>query len=167
MKKTSSLAILLLLGLTITPAWGTWLQDGGSLNVDANNAQQPSMAIYNGTPYVAFLDNGSIYEKHWNGAAWVLDGGAVNTFTNWFSPTSLAVNNGTPYIAWWESSFNSVYLKFWNGSTWQQVGGAINDTSSYLSCSLAFIGNTPYIAFCEKVGGYYQTYVKFWNGAAW
>jgi hypothetical protein len=68
---------VMLLGLAIAPVWATWLQDGGSLNVDANDAKQPNLAIYNGTPYVAFSDNGWIYEKHLNGVAWVQDGGLM------------------------------------------------------------------------------------------
>jgi hypothetical protein len=84
---------------------GNWAQVGGSLNVNtAQNAVYPSMAIYNGVPYVAWAEsNGTtfqVYVKHWSGSGWVQDGGSLNvaaTQEAWYTAIAITAS-GTPYV---------------------------------------------------------------------
>lgn len=111
-----------------------WVQDGSSLNmVNTGSAYSPSLAIYNGAPYVAWGEsNGTpnqIYVKHLNGGNWVQDGvslNAVNTGTA--NLPSIAIFNGTPYVAWGETNVvtNQIYVKHLNGNNWVQDGGSLN-----------------------------------------
>jgi hypothetical protein len=117
----------------------TWFQQGGSLNSSSTvNASLPSLAMSNGTPYVALVENtGSgnalLYVRYWNGSAWVQVGGSLNE-----DPAgdpvaddglyhSLAIYNGKPYVAWEELNAAGKYYayeKHWNGSTWVKDGAA-------------------------------------------
>ena len=102
--------------------WGDWVQDGGSLNVNTGNyAQNSSIAMFNGTPYVAWEEGVQIYVKHYNGTTWVQDGGSlnVNTGQNAEFP-SIAMSGGTPYVSWHEM-YNArflIFVKHYNGSNW-------------------------------------------------
>jgi hypothetical protein len=143
-----------------------------SLNVNSNqNGQNPKIAIYNGTPYVAWTESdgvaGQIYVKHWNGSGWEQNGGSLNINTTMAAVNpSLALADGIPYVAWSEYSTNEyqqIYVKYWNGSAWAQDGGSLNVSTAQNAAqpSLAISNGTPYVAWSEvNVLGAHQINVE-------
>jgi len=158
-----------------------WVQDGGALNNDpARNAKEPSLAIHNGTPYVAWVETDAASQdllivKHYDGAVWVQDGLALNM--NTVSPAcwpKLAFNGDTPYVAWneFENQVDFkyyVYVKHYNGAAWVQDGGTLTLTPSNVAgiIGLAFPNGVPYVAWLENFLSIGQIYVKHFNGSAW
>ena len=156
----------------------SWIQDGISLNLNTEEAAYaPSIAIYNGTPYVAFREYNAagktqIFLMHYNGSAWVQDGGTLNVNTSESGRyPKIAMFNGTPYVTWYEpsSTFDQVYVKHYNGSSWVQDGGSLNLNTSQdadYPC-IAVYNGTPYVGWSEYNGSDDQIYVKHYNGSAW
>ena len=166
----------------------SWVQDGGSLNVDLTKSAGASKIVFNGTiPYVSWIEfNASgvsqIYVKHWNGVSWVQDGGSLNidpaqnagqTIASGVLPPGISINGTIPYVTWFEvnaSGVTQIYVKHWNGVSWIQNGGSLNmdfSKSAYNS-RIAFYGITPYVTWYESnAAGNNQLYVKHWNGVSW
>jgi len=171
-------AILVLVNQT--SLWARWLTDGGSINYDnGQNASNASLAVYNGTPFIAWQETSStttqIYLKKWNGADWQQLGGSLNHFTSRdASDPSLAINSGIPYVAFNEIGgsgpyYGVIYVRHWTGAVWQEDGYInINGSQGAANPNIAF-SNTGilYIAWTESSAGYYQTYVKSFNGSTW
>jgi len=154
----------------------TWIQDGGSLNVDVSkDAYYPSLSFSESTPsgkenpeiipYVTWQENdgaaNQIYVKHWNGSTWIQDGGSLNVdVSKNASFASLSFYDSTPYVAWAEN--NQAYVKHWNGSTWVQNGATLNvagGTTAYFPF-LVFNGSTPYVTWLEVQSLTYRIFVK-------
>ena len=148
----------------------TWVQDGiGSLNIDASqHPYSPSIAISDGTPYVAWREHLSIYVKHWNGSTWVQDGGSLVDVTQPSNPR-IAAAGGTVFVTWREmvgtmGSDYDIYVKHWDGSQWVQDGGNLEDDYG--------VAQSPYIAIANGIpvvaynfptsGGPQKVYVKHW-----
>jgi hypothetical protein len=129
--------------LANSQAWAAWVQDGGSLNINATrNAGSPALAMDNSTPYVVWSEyNGSkfqAYVKHWNGSGWEQNGGSlnVNTAVDTIS-LAIATDNSTPYVCWTEDSATQLlYVKHFNGS-WVQDGSWLNGSYSAVNPSIA------------------------------
>ena len=156
---------------------GSWLEDGGSLNVNTDqSASSPDIITFNGTPYVAWQEsNGSNTEirvKYFNGSNWVALGGSLNVSAGcdglW---PRIAMVNSTPFVCWSEDGGNEkIYVKYFNGSFWNSAGGSLNiDTGlKAYSPNIAGYNNTPYVAWSEyDSGGTRQLYVKHFNGSNW
>lgn len=148
----------------------TWVQDGGSLNVNAmQNADGPRIAISNSTPYVTWSEtNGTAYQvyvKYLNGSNWVQPDGSlnVNAAYNAGASSIATYNNGTPYVAWSEGVVDQLYVKHLNGNIWVQDGNAlnINTLQSALAPKIAISNNTIFVVWNESTGAY-QGYVKHW-----
>lgn len=171
------LTALVVLCLQSTLAAHVWVQDGGSLNINAGGlSYRPDMACYNGVPYVTWMEDAQLYVKRWNGSSWELLSGTINT--NSASNPSLAVDGGIPYIAWEEFSgggVKQIFVKYWNGSSWQPVDGVgnclnIDPTKNAYAYdgSLAVYNGTPYVTWYEHdAANHAQIYVKRYNGSAW
>jgi len=159
----------------------SWIQVGsGSLNYSSvgYSAASPSLAIYNGTPYVAFHESAGSYNrvfvKNFTGGNWVvLGGGLLNVagFNDAITP-SLAIHNGIPYVAWSESDGSGVkqiYVKHFNGTSWVQDGGSLNVNRADAAAApcLIFDGGIPYVAWRETSGYTNRVYVKYFNGLNW
>jgi len=164
--------LYLYLLIRVPLVWGDWVQDGGSLNVNAGfSAQLPTIAIFNGTPYVAWQES-KIYVKYYNGTTWVQAGGSlnVNTGENAEFP-SIAMSNGTPYVSWHEmhAARFQIYVKHYNGSNWVQDGGSLNlDIDCHArDPSIAISNGTPYVTWTDSAGSALQIYVKHYNGSNW
>jgi len=103
-----------------TAAQAQWVQEGGNLNSNpSHSGGWPSIATYNGTPYVTWTeDNGSsvdlIWVKSFNGTNWVQVGsGALNTVNTCTAFASrIAFNNSTPYVVWEEFAGTSGAFTF-------------------------------------------------------
>jgi hypothetical protein len=169
-----------------TAAQAQWVQEGGNLNSNpSHSGGWPSIATYNGTPYVTWTeDNGSsvdlIWVKSFNGTNWVQVGsGALNTVNTCTAFASrIAFNNSTPYVVWEEFAGTSgegrqIYVKHFNGSNWVPDGGSLNTLASGDSdyASIAFsAGGVPYVCWEEQHGyspATYFLYVKHFNGSSW
>ncbi|MCK5218169.1 hypothetical protein KAR10_01525 [bacterium] len=162
---------------------GTWVPDGGSLNVDSSmNATAPSITVFNSTPYVAWqeLDGTSwheqIYVKHYAGGVWVPDGDSLNLASNMNAVApSITVFNGTPYVAWQESDGSTwceqIYVKHYAGGVWVLDGDCLNvvPDANATSPSIAVFNGTPYVAWQEFASwiGCYQIYVKHYADGVW
>lgn len=153
---------------------GYWTTITASYISDSSyNARFPNIAVYNGTPWVAWCQNDSsghlkVNVKHFNGTSWVQDGGTLNVNANGDAGgPQIAVYNGIPYVAWIEtelisgSLYYSVYLKHWNGNAWIQDGASAGNGSGKMSMTLA--GGVPYL----NVSDAGSSYIKHFNGVAW
>ncbi|MCK5241272.1 hypothetical protein KAR34_02360 [bacterium] len=176
MKKIWLLQILGLFSLA-SLAWGSWVQDGGSLNTDPEvNASYPSIAVTQNTPIVCWQEGGSpnkIYVKLWTGSAWIALGTSLNVFSNRSAiMPNIDILYYTPYVAWSEHIGDAykVIVKKWDTDTWIRVGGDINldVNKSAWYAEVTISNNTPYIAWSEDNGEFvYLAYVKYLNGSTW
>ena len=86
-------------GITSTTyAW----QTVGTAGFSAGKASYTSLAIYNGTPYIAYVDLANSYKAtvmKFNGTSWENVGTAGFSAGAAFN-TSLAIYNGVPYVAY-------------------------------------------------------------------
>ncbi len=156
----------------------SWLQDGGSLNVNTNqDGFWPSMAVANTTPYVTWYESDGthyqIYVKHYDGSSWIQDGGSlnINTSQHAYCPV-MVMSNNTPYVIWREyfSPGTHIFVKHWNGSDWDQVGAGslnVNANQGTKAPDLAVYNGTLYASWMEWNGTTEQIYVKHYNGSTW
>jgi hypothetical protein len=151
-----------------------WEQLGGSITGGWNTAADyPSIAVYNGTAYVAYSQNNSalqIMVKHYNGSDWQQDGNILNMDSGQNAEyPHLVFYNGTPFVIWHENNSagkTQIYVKHYNGSSWEQDGVGslnINPAASAQLPHLAFVNGTPYAAWSEPTG----IYVKRYSGGVW
>ncbi len=77
-------------------------------------------------------------------------------------PTLAFDNSGTLHVAYIDGGTN-INVKEFNGSNWVSVGSA--NFASGTSLSMAFEGNTPYVAFSEVSGG--KMSVMEFDGSSW
>jgi hypothetical protein len=173
-------AVDILLGHSYVKHWNgaAWVQDGGILNTDANRSSaEPSLNFYNGTPYVALMEevaasNTQIHVKYWNGSSWQQLGGGIYVDTSEpKSRSDLSIYNGSPYVTWSEGlAARDLYATRWNGAAWVQLGGILDvqaNMSTYAP-SMDMSAATPFVAWHEYNGTTNtQIYVKRWNGATW
>lgn len=147
---------------------GAWVQDGSAVSGDG---QDPSLSVVQGTPFIAWASNGTNVARLENGQ-WLTEAAPLNITpgTNSRNPCLASDPNGMVYTVWSEysaSSIGQVYVKHRvSAGTWVQDGLALNvnqsrDTSNP---SLAFIGDTPYVAWDEDFGG---IFVKHLSGNNW
>jgi hypothetical protein len=147
-----------------------WVLDANRLNIlGYTDAFYPALAVYNGTPYVAWCENLSVYVKHWNGLGWQQDGSSVNANLAQIRPFGFVFSNGTPYIAYVERQgiYDQVLVKHWTGGAWQQDGGNLNSNinTNAANPSLAVSNdNTVYVTYYDDDPNY-GFLVKHWGGA--
>ncbi len=189
-KVVLSLTLLVLcflcLHIQVLTAWSAWEPaDGyGGLNVDSGEyAMFPAIAIYNGTPYVAWEEyNASsicqIYVKYYSGGSWLpTDGyGGLNVDPGQRArDPAIAIYNGTPYVAWLEynaSGIDQIYVKYYSGGSWLPTdgyGGLNVDSDQYAyNSAIAMDNGTPYVTWREhNAPAIYQIYVKYYSGSSW
>jgi len=148
-----------------------WEQIDAALNLSTTrNAYSPCLTFNGTTPWVAWsepdeiLDVNQIYVKYYNGSAWQPLSSSPSTLGLKATTPRLAFKDGTLYLAYLQSNgISSLLLRteYWNGASWIAVGNAIT-TMSTSSPNLAFIGNTPYVAYRESS---YYVRAKHYNGS--
>lgn len=151
-----------------------WVQEGASLNVDpAAYAGEVDISCVGATPYVAWrevntlVDNQPrLFVKHFDGAKWVQDGGELNIDPAG-SPSEqrIASDGARPYVAWAEFLPNTekkVIVKHLEAGAWVQDGDSLNIVASAAANEpqIAFLGTTPYVAWCESNRMYVKRLVK-------
>ncbi len=139
-----------------------WTQIGPTV---ATLSQHSTIVVDGSTPYVAYSDvlsSNKLNVKEYNGTNWVLVGSANISSGAASIPTLAFDNSGTLHVAYIDGGTN-INVKEFNGSNWVSVGSA--NFASGTSLSMAFEGNTPYVAFSEVSGG--KMSVMEFDGSSW
>jgi LPXTG-site transpeptidase (sortase) family protein len=167
------LIILVLITSSVLAATYVW-ENVGTPGFSTSSASYTSLAIYNGTPYVAYRDQGN------GGKATVMkytNEGWVTVGLAGFSagqPTfiSLAIDNnsGTPYLSYRDEigfdTFELTVMKF-NGTGWETFGPRVLSTGNVSETPLAIDNSgTPYVAYQDGGNSLKPTVIKF-NGISW
>ncbi|HEY5038758.1 MAG TPA: hypothetical protein VIJ93_06790, partial [bacterium] len=145
---------------------GTWVKLG-----TVNNATDygPSLAVYNGTPYVSFGSAGLEYVKKWNGTSWVNVGSPIPV-SDETTQTSLTVDpaTGTLYFTYGTGP-NPVWK--YNGTSWVQLGSNVSFSSGIVgNRALQTCNGVPYFCYETTAGGgrgNRQVFVQMFNGTSW
>ncbi len=162
------LFIVLLCGLGVrAQSWETI----GAPGISSGDVSFTSIAVENGTPYVAYRDGANNYKatvKKFNGVNWVTVGQAGFTSPNIGVP-SLAVYNGTPYVAYQGNFFDDgqkAMVKKFDGTSWVDVGSTAASSGNASMVTVAIDNGTIYVAF-EDYSNSQKATVKKLNGNIW
>ncbi|MEW6515789.1 MAG: T9SS type A sorting domain-containing protein [candidate division FCPU426 bacterium] len=157
-----------------------WNQKWSLRHDDGYWCEFPSVAQYNGTPYVVWQENtrgngydfnGHIYAARLNGSTWDFLGGNLDTYSGGEYATTPDVcvdpATGVPYATYIDS--NNVYVKKWNGNDWEQVGGQVNVGHYYAyNPTIDHDGTHLVVTYSHWYSGYMvRIYVHRWNGSSW
>lgn len=159
---------------------GAWIPLGDTLNLSSSHrAYNPMIATAGSDLHVAWIELdkkgvAQLHVKQWTSSGWILVGKSLNEDPEQpAANSSIAVIGERLYVAWAERNAQRVYqihVKVLTEDGWVKLGGALNEngTRNAIEPSIASVGSTPYVAWCEKAdNGYLQIYVKHWTGQAW
>lgn len=135
---------------------GNWDQLGNYVTL--GNASNPSLAIYNGVPYVAYTDmqqsgpgaiNYGQLVKFQNGS-WV-PASEANTLNETMKIKSLVIDGGVPYVAYCDENEKPSVVKL-HEESWVKLGssGYAAPNKGY-ALSLAVNNAIPYISYSEGI----------------
>jgi hypothetical protein len=144
---------------------GSWQMVGGA-PVSSGVACYESLYVYNGTPYVAYQDEGN------NNKATVMDYvygswqpvGSPDFSNGGTSGESLYVYNGTPYLAYCDN--NGITVMEYTGGSWQPVGSPDFYNGYANQDSLYVYNGTPYVAYSDSDTGNQATVMEY-TGGSW
>ncbi|HEY5594057.1 MAG TPA: Ig-like domain-containing protein, partial [Nitrospiria bacterium] len=165
---------------------GSWVQDGGSLNISSSQtAIYPSIVNHGEIPYAAWHERVSVggtpvyrlFVKHLSAGSWVLDadagpGGTLNIDSGMNTSNLRMASAGTRlYIVWVEanaSGINQVYVKRFEAGAWSAVpgegaGGSLNNNVTHSAHEVAItnVGTAVLVVWDEDNGaGVNQVYWK-------
>ncbi|MCD9026436.1 InlB B-repeat-containing protein [Cohnella silvisoli] len=141
----------------------------GNAGFSDGQADNTSLFIYNGTPYVAYADGGNpnkLTVKKFDGSNWVTVGNAG------FSPgtvsyVQLYIYEGTLYVSFndWTQSGKVMVMKF-DGSSWIMVGSGGASPGEAIQTSLYVYQGTPYVAY-RDTQSIYKVMVAKYDGSNW
>lgn len=160
-------------GTAVAAQAGTWIQDGGSLNLQTDRqGQTPAIAVASdGTPYVAIRQfdgaHWQIYLRAFQNGAWTTQGTYVNndpTHDAGSFPTLALSPQDVPYVVWIEDDL--VRVKRFVGGVWQAVGSSLNNNPPSAPV-IAFNGETPYVTWLQDETGADNLFMSHYNGASW
>lgn len=141
----------------------------GSEGFSAGGIVDISLAVYNGTPYVAYVDGGNgnrATVMKYTGTGWETVGPAGFSSTVYQDHISLVMDNGTPYVAYADAeNFERATVMRYTGTSWEMVGSAISPVRAE-DISLAVYNGTPYVAYID-VGDMFSATVKKYTGTSW
>ena len=159
---------------TPTPSW----KYVGNAGFSAGTVFNSSLDVYDGTPYVAYRDEGNgnrATVMTYNGTGWT-NAGTAGFSAGSASDTSLYVYNGIPYVAYMDGAKDgkATVMRF-DGTDWTNVGNAGFSASMAGYISLKVYNGKPYVAYSdlitEWIGGeeYEWAYVRVmtYNGINW
>lgn len=165
--QTLMLMILLICSILIhAQTWQTWGPNDFD-KLSYKNASWPSITLHNGTPYVAYDEEGVYVKKlKADGSGWEsIGGGKLSGAVGGGSFLNLRFSGTTPYVAYKHSATsNRGIVRLFNGTTWDIVGGSpFSTTAADLICFEFSQDNTPYVFYKENN----LLTVKKFNGTAW
>jgi len=143
----------------------------GYAGFSSGEADYPSIAIYNNTPYVAFSDyvNGTkATVMKYGGTNWTFVGSGAFSAAG-VGYTTIAIDgSGTPYVAFSDyANYAKATVMKCNGSNWAIVGSAAFSPGGANFTSIAIDGSgTPYIVYSDAYNAQKATVKKF-NGSSW
>ena len=156
-----------ILGGTILPAQAatTW-QTVGNAGFSTEAEWFTSIAVDQGTPYVAYQDwdkgnKATVMKFDVPSGGWVPVGVAGFSSGN-AGHTSLAMDGDTPYVAYIDGDhYNTATVMQFDGTDWVTVGAA-NFSPRYLhDLAFAIQDGTLFVAYTSQLDGYKATVMKF------
>jgi len=170
---------LALIAEAVTPS-GTWDQDGAALNFNqGKNAEFPSLAIYNSTPFVSWVEKDSntgknaIFVKYYDADDKIWGSYSGNEcFGEDAANSDITMSStGTPYVCWQKNMIASseIYVRHYNGTGWEPNGLILNVDAAKNAGSpaIAISIGTPYVCWQEDNGSVNQIYVRYFISSAW
>ncbi len=155
----------------------TWAHVGstGVSAFSAGEAEFTSIAMNNGTPYVAYKDTGMVGLANvmkYNGNYWEEVGSGLNFLglgTGFSEGTALytkiAFNGNVPYVAYADASWNfGAVVKYFNGSYWQYAGSPGFSGGEAADISFTIVAGIPYISYTDYAAGNKVTVKKLVAG---
>ena len=152
---------------------GAWsiIKNGANDYFSVSSVDAVSMAMNNGVPYIAYVDNvnGKARLIKYEGGVWtIMKNGANDHFSEGtVMNMSLAINNGVPYVAYKDSTNFKARLMKYEGGVWTILkNGPDNDfsegTANYIS--LAINNGVPYVAYLDDTD---KSRLMKYEGGAW
>ncbi|PIT95110.1 hypothetical protein COT98_01170 [Candidatus Falkowbacteria bacterium CG10_big_fil_rev_8_21_14_0_10_39_9] len=141
----------------------------GDENVSDSAALFTSLAVHDGTPYVAYTDSSAgdkLSVKKFNGADWVAVGSLGFSDGATFGGPVIALDDGgNPYVFYGDVAHSNrgVVQKF-DGASWVDVGTIPISVGNVYYLNLKIYFNVPYILYYDTSVG---TLIKKFDGANW
>lgn len=141
----------------------------GSAGFSAGEVWESSLFMYNGTPYVVYIEGNvnTVTVRRYNGSSWESVGSPISVSWATAKSPSLFVYNGTPYVAYGDGlNGGKVTVQKYNGVSWELVGGA-GISANYAEFISLYIDNgIPYVAYKDYGNANKATVMKY-NGSVW
>ncbi len=167
-------------GLGVDYHWldSTWQSHPSATTFDAQltmNGHGHADVLFTDRPYVAFSHNGVHFVRYWDDgtSAWENLGSVLSVNTYLYGSEEdivlAADSSGQLYAAWKEttaSNLTEIWVKTYT-TDWTEVGGKVSGPFWARSPSLAFIDDTPWVAYAESVNSIYNVFVRRWTGSEW
>lgn len=133
----------------------------GNLGFSNEVVYDTKIKIYNGVPYVAYINSrGGITVKKFDGSNWINVG--LPSFSNVVSYIQLQIYGGIPYVAFQDGNFSyKLTVKKFDGTNWVNVGIPGFSLGNAYSISFKIFNNIPYVAFKDGGSSHKLTVMKF------
>ncbi len=155
---------------------------GGGLSGGLADSRSPALAFDGTAPIVAYVLNGEIVVRRFDGANWIglagsdAAGGISATASNSQAPAIAVDSLGRPWVAWQEEHtqvWGDIYLRFFDGSAWRELGGSAsggglsNTGGQSLAPALALVGDEPVVVWEDDTANDWEIYGRHWDGVSW
>jgi hypothetical protein len=149
-----------------TPQW----LDFESTPVSPGNKSAYALALDgSGNPFLAYVKDGVLYVKHWDGESWIQLGSRLSPATTLvMGEVSLKVDSSdNPVVAWTEGGY--LRIKRWDGQDWTTI---VSDSFAGIAYPAAFpfamdSSGNPVVAFTLGSSVSSSIDVRRWNGTLW
>jgi hypothetical protein len=145
----------------------TGWQAVGSAGFSVSGVYDPSLYVYNGTPYVAYRDSNkshkaTVMKYTGEGATGWQSVGSIGFSASVAYDISLYVYDGMPYVAYMDGGdmCKATVMKYEDGS-WQNVGSAGFSAGSAYTPSLCGYDGTLYVAYRDGINSSKATVMKY------
>jgi len=149
-----------------------WSAVGDPAGLSEATANDPKIAIFDNTPYVAYIDTNNytnkVTVKKFDGTSWVLVGsGGISAGGAYYIDIVIA-QSGTPYVSYRDSANGEriTVMKF-NGTSWELVGSAGFGSVDAIPKIAIDSSDIPYVSDCAWSYGNREISVYKLNGASW
>lgn len=157
-----------------------WQPLGEALNLDATSTTEaPTLVVDRaGQPLAAWVENGRVVVRRWDGSAWQTLGPGPAGATA-LGRAALAIDDqDRPVVAWTEARTanlngpTQVQARRWDGSAWTALGPSpldSTDATDGRDPALLTVTGAVHIAWAERTGseGGERIVVQQWSGSQW